>query len=255
MKVTLGHELLGHGALPVLVLHDWFADCRAWEPARPYLTLDRFTYAFADLRGYGRSRAMPGVYSLDEAATDALALADHLGWAGFGLVGHSMSTLVAQRIAQLAPERATRIVLTTPVPPTSLKLDAEMAGLMRGLALATDEQRVGALKNAWGDRLSESWIRFKARRWREAADPEAAAAYVDMWGATDVSEDARAVRAPILMVACAQDAPHFQAAAIDAWRQQYYPHASITTLHDSGHYPMQELPPLFATVIESFLGS
>jgi pimeloyl-ACP methyl ester carboxylesterase len=253
MTATIGYEILGHGSMPVLVLHDWFADCRAWDPARPYLSQDVFTYAFGDLRGYGRSRQIPGIYSLDEAATDTLALADRLGWERFALVGHSMSTLVAQRVAQLAPNRLTRIVLTTPVPPTSLQLDESMAGMMRMLALATDEQTVGALYQTWGERLGESWARFKARRWREAADQEAAAAYVDMWGRTSIESGARAVTTPMLLIACAQDGPGLLPDTIEAWRQSYYPHAQLVTFADSAHYPMQELPPLFAATVERFI--
>jgi len=106
----------------------------------------------------------------------------------------------------------------------------------------------------WGTRLSETWIKFKLRRWRETASPEASAKYVEMWGATDISAGARAVATPLLIVGAAEDAPMFRAPALEASMLPYYPHAKVVSLGESGHYPMQEQPPLLATLVERFLG-
>jgi pimeloyl-ACP methyl ester carboxylesterase len=253
MIETLGHEIVGEGPARVLVLHDWFGDCREWLPLRSYLTTARFTYAFADLRGYGRSRHIAGDYALAEAVSDLRALADRLGWERFAVVGHSMSTIVAQKLAQALGARVERVVLVTPVAPSGMGLDDTMYGMSQQLALATDERRLVGAKMMWGDRLSETWIRFKLAQWRDAALPAAAAAYVDLWGRTDVSAGAGAVTAPMLLVACEQDQPPFRREAVDAWRRKYYPHASLVSFAESGHYPMQEAPPLLATAIERFL--
>jgi pimeloyl-ACP methyl ester carboxylesterase len=58
----------------------------------------------------------------------------------------------------------------------------------------------------------------------------------------------------MLIVAAAQDAPMFQAAALEASMLPYYLNSKVISLSESGHYPMQEQPPLLATVIERFLG-
>src|SRR5579862_7896811 len=117
MSAEIGFTTYGDGPLRVLALHDWFCDHSSWDATLPYLTPDRFTYVFADLRGYGISREIDGTYTLDEAAGDAIAVAGKLGWPRFSLIGHAMSGLVVQRIAQLAPERIARIVAVTPAPP------------------------------------------------------------------------------------------------------------------------------------------
>ena len=53
MPAPLGFTRYGDGPIPVIVLHDWFCDHSSWDAALPYLTPSRFTYVFADLRGYG----------------------------------------------------------------------------------------------------------------------------------------------------------------------------------------------------------
>jgi pimeloyl-ACP methyl ester carboxylesterase len=55
------------------------------------------------------------VPTLDEACQDILALADALEAPRFHLIGHSMSALIAQRIAWLASDRVRSLVAITPV--------------------------------------------------------------------------------------------------------------------------------------------
>ncbi len=69
------------------------------DGARAYLDVASVTWTFADLRGYGRSRSFAGEFTVEEAAADAIELADALGWPLFAVVGHSMSSLVARSIS------------------------------------------------------------------------------------------------------------------------------------------------------------
>jgi len=92
-----------------------------------------------------------------------------------------MSGLIVQRIAQLVPNRIARIVAITPVPPAGVGLDEATVNLFRSIALANDEERYAAISPMWGARLSETWIAYKLRRWRETAAPEAVAKYVELW--------------------------------------------------------------------------
>ena len=253
MSHELGFTTYGDGPSRVLVLHDWFCDHSSWDATLPYLTPDEFTYVFADLRGYGLSREIEGTNTLDEAAGDVIATADQLGWKRFSLVGHSMSGIIVQRVAQLAPERIIRMVAITPVSPAGMGLPAAAVDQFREIALADDAQRFSALSQMWGTRLSETWIRYKLRRWRETVNPAAAARYVQVWGCSEISQGARGWETPMLIVAADQDAPPFQAAALQASMLPYYPNARLMSLGECGHYPMQEQPPLLATAVERFL--
>ena len=58
------------------------------------IDIEMFTYALVDLRGYGRSMDQTGERNEIEAAADTVALADHLGWDRFHLVGFSMTGMV-----------------------------------------------------------------------------------------------------------------------------------------------------------------
>jgi 3-oxoadipate enol-lactonase len=97
--MTLGYTTLGHGDERVLMLHDWSCDHTTYDPVTPFLDGTRFTYVFADLRGYGLSRQIEGKYTVEEASRDSLELAASLGWSRFHVIGHSMTGMVSQRIA------------------------------------------------------------------------------------------------------------------------------------------------------------
>lgn len=125
--------------------------------------------------------------------------------------------------------------------------------MFQAIALGDDQARLSAVGSMWGDRLSTSWTRYKLQRWRETAEPHAAARYVEMWGRENISEGARGIKTPILIIAADRDAPPFQAGALSTSLLPFYPNGRLVSLSECGHYPMQEQPPLLATLIERFL--
>lgn len=64
-----------------------------------------------DQRGLGRTTIPPGPYTMAEYASDALALADHLGWSTFRVIGVSFGGMVAQELAVTWPTRVERLAL------------------------------------------------------------------------------------------------------------------------------------------------
>ena len=249
----LGHDSLGSGPRRVLVLNDWLCDTSTWDSARPYLDGAAFTWVFADLRGYGRSRGQAGAHTVAEGAADVIALADARGFGRFTIVGHSMSSLVALHLAQQRPDRIESAVVVTPPPPAGFGADAGTVEAMEALARGDDARRARGVRTLLGDRLSEGWIRFKAERWRATADPEAVAAYVAMFARDGLPDRASRVARPVLAVTGEEDAEIMRSAAVTRLLAPLCERLVVVPLPGCGHYPMQECPPLLVGHVERFL--
>lgn len=245
-EVTLGHVTLGSGSRRVLVLHDWMGDHHNWDPVRPYLDGAAATWVFADLRGYGLSRGIAGRHDLEEASQDVLALADHLGWDTFDLVGHSMSSLVAQQVA--ASGRVHRLVLVGPIAPSGMGTPEPVIQWLEGVA-ADPSVRAEAL-GVLASRLGTVWRDVKLRRWAESADPQAARDYVGMFSTQAVTTLAQV---PVLAVVGQHDAEPFTPETVPR-SLAGYADLSIQVIASAGHYPMEETPPALAGLIQAFLG-
>lgn len=250
---TLGFDLYGAGSQRIIVLNDWLCDTSTWDPAQPYLDSSTFTWAFADLRGYGRSRALRGECAVEEGASDVLALADHLRWERFTIIGHSMSTLVASHLAQTAPDRITSAVLLTPPPPSSFGYDDGTHAALRAVALGDDERRMKALEVMLGSRLSAGWRRFKIDRWRATSEPEMVAGYLAMFGVRGLPDRSTAITRPVLALTGEEDAPPMRRASVERLFAPLCAKLELASIAESGHYPMQECPPRLVALVEDFL--
>ncbi len=70
-----------------------------------------FDLAAHDQRGLGLTSIPDGPYTMSDYASDAAALADHLGWDTFSVIGISFGGMVAQELAVTVPERIERLAL------------------------------------------------------------------------------------------------------------------------------------------------
>jgi len=96
-----------------------------------------------DLAGHGRSqhRHPSVVHHFIDWAPEVVAVADHLGWGGFELIGHSMGAGISTLVAGTFPDRVQRLVLLEGAGP----LAADAARAPGQLASAVeDEGRVAA---------------------------------------------------------------------------------------------------------------
>ena len=251
--MTIGRHTYGNGATGVIVLNDWLCDTSVWDAARAYLDGRQFTWAFTDLRGYGRSQTILGHYTLAEAATDVLEVADFLGWERFAIVGHSMSSLVAMYLAQEQPDSVTSAVVLTPVPPAGMGADDKVLAYLDAVALGDDATRVARLGPTWGERLGPTWTDYKVARWRETAAPRAVAAYARMYARDGLPEPTKKITVPLLAVTGELDAPPMREAAVRASLAPISERLDVVGIAGSGHYPMQEAPPLLCAIIQRFL--
>jgi 3-oxoadipate enol-lactonase len=245
-------ELFGNGSEKVVMLHDWLGDRSNYDPARPYLDTDKFTYAFVDLRGYGGSKNMAGKFTADEAAADAIAVADKLGWDKFHIVGHSMTGMVVQRVAANVPGRIKSLVATSPVSAAGMQVDDKTLGFFKAVTTESEAatQAIGLLT---GNRLSAKWAAFKVDRAMNTSTAAARLGYLDMFNATDFSSEVAGLKIPMLALLGQNDIPAFQTESIKRTFGSWYPNLSIIVSPNAGHYSMQETPAFYASAIEAFL--
>lgn len=249
----LGFDTIGTGARRALVLNDWLCDTSTWDPARPYLDREKISWAFADLRGYGRSRERAGEHTVEEAAADALAVADALGWSTFTIVGHSMSTIVALHLAQQFSKRIDRAALLCPPPPASFGYDDETLERLVAVAKGDDAHRARALAVMLAGPMPDGWRRFKIDRWRATSDPDAVAGYLPLFGRRGLPDRATTIACPVLAITGEQDAPPMRSAATKANLERLCPALEVIAFAECGHYPMQEMPPRLVGAVEAFI--
>jgi lipase len=127
---------------PVLALHGITASHRAWHHLADALPGRRIIAP--DLRGRGRSNALPGPWSLRDHADDEVRLLDALGIDRAFVVGHSMGAFVSVRFAAAHPDRVAGVVLVDgglPIPHPEGLAPEEVAAAVLGPALARLEMR------------------------------------------------------------------------------------------------------------------
>lgn len=248
--MILGHKLRGHGIEGVIVCNDWLADCTSCDPLLPYLDTETFTYAFTDIRGYGLSLTLEGEYTAQEAAADIFALADHLGWRHFHVVGYSMAGVIIEQMAITDEARMKSVVMIGAVSAAGIDVTSEERQFL--IDTITDDESCRELANViTGHRLSRQWQDLKLRLARQTRAPTAARAYLDMWTQVDFSGKAGSQR-PMLVLACRYDQPKLDAHYMEHTFLAWHPRAELQSL-DSGHCPMQEIPVYLQTVMEAFM--
>ena len=99
----LWYERAGHGP-PVLLLQGVGLIGEGWRPQIDGLA-DRFTLVAPDNRGIGRSTIRSGRLTIEDMASDALAIMDAEQCERFHVAGHSMGGIIAQALALRTPER------------------------------------------------------------------------------------------------------------------------------------------------------
>jgi pimeloyl-ACP methyl ester carboxylesterase len=247
------HVLVGDGPHKVIALHGWFGHANGWGPFAEVLDPSRFGYAFMDARGYGGMRGRGGPYTMDQVAADAVALADHLGWKRFSLIGHSMSGVAIQLAWLAVPERVRSLVAITPVPASGAGLDEQSWGLFTA-AGSDPAARRAIIDFTTGNRLSAAWLDAMVASTREHSDDAAVAGYMPSWAKASFVDRLRPLTCPLLVFAGEHDAALSEAACRATW-MQHHPAAQLDVVRNAGHYPMDETPVYLATRIETFLAA
>jgi pimeloyl-ACP methyl ester carboxylesterase len=250
--MTDSRVIIGSGDHHVLALHGWFGSARGWGALPDYLDPSAYTYVFMDLRGYGDRRDVAGDFTMQEAAADAVALADELGWDRFSLVGHSMCGQAIQHVLLQAPGRVRRLVALNPVPATGVPMDADGWALFSGAAVGRDN-RFAIINFTTGGRLPAAFVDHIVQHSLDNSAVEAFGAYLDSWAKTDFSDQVKGNQAAVKVIVGEHD-PALSAPVMEQTWLRFYPGAELEVVPNAGHYPMFETPAALAASIEEFLG-
>lgn len=246
-------HVVGNGPHRVIVLHSIFGGLESFRAWWPYLDGTRFTYAFMDARGFGKALDAAGTYSTDEIASDALALADSLGWQEFSLIGHSLGGMPIQQVLLKAPQRVRKLIGLSPVPATGMPIPDSDFPLFADAAHQVENRRI-IVDMTTGNRLSATWVDAWAQQSMKEVGPVAFRGYLDSFRSTDFSARIAGAEVPALAVVGEND-PAVTADSMNETWMKHYPNAELLVMGNSGHYPMVETPIALATALEKFLAA
>jgi pimeloyl-ACP methyl ester carboxylesterase len=248
----IGSTIVGTGSQKIIVCHGWMGDYTVFNPTIQNLDLMKYTYAFVDYRGYGKSKDQKGSYSIEEIANDVIAFAKDQGWDKFNLIGHSMGGLVVQKVLSLASDQVQKIVAITPVPANGYAMDPDSQALFDGAVENIDNRRT-ILDFTTGNRLSGVWLDQMTQACLDTTTKESYKGYLEAWTKTDITSEIEGKTHDIL-VCVGENDPALPKEMMENTFMKWYPNAKLEILPNAGHYPMQETPVYLATVIENFLG-
>lgn len=229
--IELYFERHGESGPPLVLVHgltgdlsDWRFQIEEFAPTHRLLVLDN--------RGHGRSPAPRdgSAYSINVMATDVEALAAHVGFDRYHLVGHSMGGAIAQEIALRSPNNLLSLTLhdtsyrfnhrplqfsndPPPLPPERLQYVTERLGRMSP------------------DTLVGCWNALQA------------------WGGTE--ERLPRIAARTLIICGERDS----ALIVDGSQRlaELIPGARLRTIAGAAHSPQEERPAAFNAALRGFL--
>lgn len=251
MTTAVSSNLPAHeyraGEGPTLVfLHYWGGTARTWHPV-----IDRLPghgTLSIDARGWGRSRALPGPYTLEQLARDTHAVIADAGVSDYVLVGHSMGGKVAQLVAAARPAGLVGLVLVG-------------SGPAKPAAVVTGEYQE-RLSGAYDSEESTATVRDTVLTATPLSDELKAQVIADSRsGATearlewplhgiaqDITNEARTIDVPVLVIA----GEHDQVEPVEVLRDNLLPylaHADLQVIQGSGHLVPLEAPADLALII------
>jgi pimeloyl-ACP methyl ester carboxylesterase len=257
---TISHKLCGSGPQKVIVMHDWFGDSTNYDSVLEYLDLKNFTYVFADLRGYGRSRYFQGECTVEEGANDIAVLVKQLKWNEFSIISHSMSALIAQYLASPAYHSGNgqdlaikKIVAITPVPACGSPAPEEALKFLEDAAINNQTSARQVIQFMTSYQQPSTFVDKKVQQWYETSDPQARIAYLKMFSQTNFVQQVQGVETPFLVITGANDAEAYRESVMKETFIKWYPYVQLKVLQGCGHFPMQEQPAQLAEVFQSFL--
>jgi pimeloyl-ACP methyl ester carboxylesterase/tetratricopeptide (TPR) repeat protein len=227
----------------LLMLHGYSDSWRSFSRVLPLLP-SRLRVIVPDQRGHGDSDRPDRGYTMDDFADDAIQLLDALRVKQAIVVGHSMGTFVARRVAERAPARVERLVLVagglTARNAVVQQLRREVSALddpvdpsfVRAFQVSTIHRPV---PDQFLERAIDESRKLSAHVWKEAID--------GMW---NNAPEKQPIRVPTIVLGGTRDSV-FAVAEQEALADSI-PGASLKMLDDIGHAVHWEDPDALAAL-------
>lgn len=246
------YKMFGTGPIKVLALHNWFCDSSIYEPLLPYLDPKVFSFLFLDLRGYGVAKDFKGDYSLDEGVRDALSLVQSQNWKEFHLIGHSMGSFLAQKIAIEHKARIKSLIALSPIAASGSPKSPELLTFLEEAALHCDKNAFECIHSLHNRRCSNYIAQSMVQKWRNVSVAEARLSYLHMLSSYNFANKVQGLTTPMLVL-FGEHSPEEDEESLKSTFLKWYPNLTITPCQNAGHFLLQESPMHMASVISQFL--
>ncbi|MBV9232579.1 MAG: alpha/beta fold hydrolase [Candidatus Eremiobacteraeota bacterium] len=236
----------GAGSPALLFVHGWQGDRSIWDAIVARLR-EKFRCIAVDLRGFGASSSARGPYTLEQHSEDLRGLVEFLRLGRAVVIGHSMGGKIAVRFAVDAESLVEALVLVAPVPLGPAGFSEKGVAYLRATAGNAPAARAWLTKTIMAPPSAEVLDRLctVASRASSAAVEQS----LDSWVETDLSDEAKRLTEPALVIGFQHDAPERvrdKAAAL-------LPNARFEEVQDCAHYAVLEQPLPVAQLIEAFV--
>jgi 3-oxoadipate enol-lactonase/4-carboxymuconolactone decarboxylase len=229
----------GSDAPVLLLIHPIGGALEIWDPVL-FALQQRFRVVRYDQRGHGRSPALPGPYTLEGLARDALGLLDKLGVERAAVCGTSLGGMVAMWLGVHAKARVSRLALLC----TSAKIGTpegwhERAALVRKTGVSDQVQAVSRWFTPRFAARSPELIR-RMQQMVERTSSEGYAACCEAIATWDIRDQLAQIDAPTWILAGGEDpsTPPSHAYAMGA----LIPNARVTVIEQAAHLALAEHP-------------
>lgn len=254
--VRLHYDIHGEGPETLVFIHGLMLASESWEAQVAHFA-DRYRVITFDLRGQGRSAHVAAGLDLDNLAADAVELIQVLKAGPCHVVGFSMGTFVAMRVAARRPKLIRTLTLIGPSAEAEEPENLPRYRLLIALVKLFGPRPFTSplMKILFGDTFRNyATRRPEAERWR---------AYLrrlpkDLHRAAAASAGRRAITgelgnitAPTLIVSGEEDRPISPAKARAV--QAGIPSSRFVAVPDTGHAVMIERPDRFNALLEDFI--
>jgi 2-succinyl-6-hydroxy-2,4-cyclohexadiene-1-carboxylate synthase len=262
--MKLAFEEWGEGREPLLLLHGFTGNRRAWDHLRPILA-PRFQAVAVDLPGHGESSPCEpvGPEGFEQTLSALERVLDALGAPKFNVLGYSQGARLALGLAFRAPERIARLVLESGSPGlrrlsdriSRRRRDEELAGEIESSGTAAFIERWQRLPLFQGLRRLPPDLAEGLKARRLSCSPIGLASALRSLGAgaqPSYWDRLPRLRVPALLLSGARDSK-FSAMAREMARE--LPLAWRKSFPDTWHAPHLEAPAEYAREVIGFLGA